>query len=61
MFVVNGGKGANQAVAASRLNAKSCFAGQIGKDDNGALLKKEMGEAGLELGYLRELEGVPTG
>lgn len=61
MFIVNGGKGANQAVAASRLQSKCCFAGQVGKDDNGALLIKEMAEAGLDLTHLRQLEGVPTG
>ena len=40
MFIVNGGKGANQAVAAARLQAKACFAGQMGKDDNATLLIK---------------------
>ena len=40
MFIVNGGKGANQAVAAARLQAKACFAGQMGKDDNAQLLIK---------------------
>lgn len=33
----------------------------MGKDDNGALLMKEMGEAGLALDHLRQLQGVPTG
>lgn len=61
MFIVNGGKGANQAVAAARLQAKACFAGQMGKDDNAQLLIKEMKESGLNLDRLVELEGVQTG
>lgn len=33
VMLANGGKGANQAVAAAKLAGKSTFVGQVGKDD----------------------------
>lgn len=36
----NGGKGANQAVAAARLSGSSLFLGQVGNDPEKALLEK---------------------
>jgi ribokinase len=47
----NGGKGANQAVAAARLLGHSLFLGQVGNDKEMLRLKKEMSESGVELGW----------
>lgn len=60
-FIKNGGKGANQAVSAGRLNAKICFSGQIGKDDGGNLVMKEMQESNVDLTYLRRIKEANTG
>jgi len=60
-FTNNGGKGANQAVAAGRLLGTALFCGQIGKDAGGDSLVKEMTESGVDLNYTRRLENVPTG
>ena len=38
----NGGKGANQAVAAGKLAGYCIFAGQVGEDDQMRDLQKEM-------------------
>jgi ribokinase len=44
-FIKNGGKGANQAVAASKLGAQTLFAGQFGKDKFGDDLEEDMKQA----------------
>ncbi|MBR0701796.1 ribokinase [Bradyrhizobium diazoefficiens] len=49
-----GGKGANQAVAASRLGAGTTLIGRLGKDSFGAELKAFLGDQGIDLGYLKE-------
>ncbi|AWM00095.1 ribokinase [Bradyrhizobium amphicarpaeae] len=49
-----GGKGANQAVAASRLGAKTTLIGRLGKDSFGAELKTFLGAQGIDLGSVRE-------
>ena len=41
-MTANGGKGANQAVAAAKLAGTSFFIGQVGNDDAMHRLKKEM-------------------
>ncbi len=60
-FTARGGKGANQAVAASRLGGQVTFCGCVGKDDFGrdavASLKKE----GIDVRAVRETETAPTG
>lgn len=45
----NGGKGANQAVAASMLSGSCSFIGQVGEDDQMRSLKEEMEQAGVQL------------
>ncbi|MCK1745477.1 ribokinase [Bradyrhizobium sp. 139] len=56
-----GGKGANQAVAASRLGARTTLIGRLGKDSFGAELKTFLGDQGIDLGYLQENVEVHTG
>lgn len=56
----NGGKGANQAVAAARLSGYSLFLGQVGNDVEKELLEKEMTSSGVDLKW-KVKEGVPTG
>lgn len=43
-----GGKGANQAVAASRLGASVAMVGRVGADDFGARLATGLGEEGID-------------
>ncbi|WP_431202032.1 ribokinase [Bradyrhizobium betae] len=56
-----GGKGANQAVAASRLGAQTTLIGRLGKDSLGAELKAFLGDQGIDLGYLQETAEAHTG
>lgn len=51
-----GGKGANQAVAASRLGAKTTLIGRLGKDSFGAELRTFLGAQGVDLGSVREAD-----
>ncbi|MGX1320975.1 ribokinase [Bradyrhizobium sp. USDA 377] len=56
-----GGKGANQAVAASRLGARTTLVGRLGKDSFGAELKAFLGAQGIDLGYIKETAEAHTG
>lgn len=56
-----GGKGANQAVAAARLGARTTLIGRLGKDSFGAELKAFLGDQGIDLGYVQETAGAHTG
>src|SRR3954470_12770441 len=49
-----GGKGANQAVAAARLGAKTTLSGRLGKDAFGGELRTFPGSQGVDLGSVRE-------
>lgn len=55
-----GGKGANQAAAAASLGYPTYFLGQVGTDANSQLLKDSLQKCGVDLSYLREVEG-PSG
>ncbi|DBA71361.1 TPA: hypothetical protein ACH3X2_011170 [Trebouxia sp. C0005] len=55
-----GGKGANQAAAAASLGYPTYFLGQVGTDANSQLLKDSLTKCGVDLSYLREIEG-PSG
>jgi ribokinase len=50
---VPGGKGANQAVAAARLDADVRFVGAVGDDDFGRLALRELRAAGVELSRIQ--------
>ncbi|MCP3458994.1 ribokinase [Bradyrhizobium sp. CCGUVB23] len=56
-----GGKGANQAVAASRLGARTTLIGRLGKDSFGADLKAFLEGQGIDLGYVQETAEAHTG
>jgi ribokinase len=56
-----GGKGANQAVAASRLGAKTSLIGRLGKDSFGAELRTFLNAQGIDPGSIRETPETHTG
>lgn len=51
-----GGKGANQAVASSRLGVKTALIGRLGKDSFGAELRTFLGAQGIDLGSVRDAD-----
>ena len=56
-----GGKGANQAVAASRLGASVVFVGRTGCDAFGAMARERLASFGLSLATIAESDTVGTG
>lgn len=56
-----GGKGANQAVAASRCGAHVWFGGAVGGDEHGHARRRELVEAGVDVEFVQELPGVASG
>ena len=61
-FLLNpGGKGANQAVAASRLGADTLMIGAVGTDVFGDALVTSLERAGVACGRIRHIEGISTG
>lgn len=58
---IPGGKGANQAVAASRLGCQVSFIGAVGKDENGQMLLESMKKDGVNLEDINIMEDKSTG
>jgi ribokinase len=58
---IPGGKGANQAVAAARLGARTWFAGCVGQDVFGAMQRDTLSADGIDLTYLKTHPSEPTG
>lgn len=58
---VPGGKGANQAVAASRLGAKVAILGCLGKDQNGVFLEENLENNNVETKYIKKTDDAPSG
>jgi len=56
-----GGKGANQAVAASKLGARTTLIGRLGKDPFGAELRDFLSAQGIDLRHLHETAEAHTG
>ncbi len=57
---VHGGKGGNQAVAASRLGARTFMVGVVGRDDLGGAARKELASESVDLTHVRSGRD-PTG
>lgn len=58
---VCGGKGGNQAVAASQHGAKVSFAGAVGRDFFADALMANLEKAGIDTGHIRRCESVASG
>ena len=58
---VPGGKGSNSAVTFARLGADAVFCAKVGRDENGARLKRMYGEEGIDTRFVFEDSAVPTG
>ena len=58
---IPGGKGANQAVAASRLGRRVAMVGRVGDDEAGAMLRAAMDSAGVDTSGLLATEDTPSG
>src|SRR5690242_17309393 len=56
-----GGKGANQAVAAARMGARTVMIGAVGADPSGAFMRDTMSRAGVDIGLVRSTPDTPTG
>jgi ribokinase len=57
----NGGKGANQAVAAALLGASVAFLGRVGDDGFGKPLVRALRDRSVDTSLVKQLTGVSTG
>jgi ribokinase len=57
----DGGKGANQAVAAARAGASVAMVGAVGADDHGRRALAALEAEGIDLAGVRRLDDQPTG
>nr|WP_312579683.1 ribokinase [Sedimentibacter sp.] len=60
-YTIPGGKGANQAVAASKLGADSYMIGCIGDDSNGEFSIKNLNTIGVDTKCIKKINDAPTG
>ena len=58
---IPGGKGANQAVALSRLGAHTSLIGCVGDDVDGQWSRAQLEDAGVDTSSLLAVPGIPTG
>ena len=59
--VHDGGKGANQAVAASRAGARVTMIGAVGTDAHGERAVAALSSEGVDVSRVRRIDGEPTG
>ncbi|MEV4343376.1 ribokinase [Actinoplanes sp. NPDC049596] len=57
-LMMPGGKGANQAIAATRAGGQTCFLGAIGSDSFGVNLNAQLHGAGVDMTHVRTTYGV---
>jgi ribokinase len=57
----DGGKGANQAVAAARAGAQVTFVGAVASDEHGRRAESALQADGIDLARLRHVDEEPTG
>ncbi|MEH7383759.1 ribokinase [Bacillus sp. JJ1533] len=60
-FTGNGGKGGNQAYAASKLGASVAMLGCVGEDIFGEQLLKGLNEVGVDTSHIEKIHGVSSG
>jgi ribokinase len=60
-FTLPGGKGANQAVAVSRLNGNVQMIGCVGEDSFGKELLTALQKEGIQTNHVQSIQNVPTG
>jgi len=60
-FIGQGGKGANQAVAAARLGARVAFVGRVGSDDRGDALLRQLRAERVNTDHVIRDEKAATG
>jgi ribokinase len=60
-LVHDGGKGANQAVAAARAGAAVSMIGAVGQDEYGRRALAALEAEGIDVSAVRQLDGEPTG
>lgn len=58
---IPGGKGANQAVAAARLGARTTMIGSVGNDAFGSQLLSSLNSDGIETGFVKTVSEAATG
>ena len=61
LFRAYGGKGANQAVAASRAGGSVTFVGCTGDDPNGQQMKSNLAHEGINVDHISIIPEIPSG
>ena len=56
-----GGKGANQAIAAAGMGARTLMVGAVGADPFGEFMRETLSQAGVDTGLVRTVPDAPTG
>jgi ribokinase len=60
-FMLPGGKGANQAVAAAKLGAEVVFVAKLGKDVFASKSLENFKSVNINIKHIEQLDGVPSG